>query len=1095
MSFVHLHTHTHFSLLDGLPKIKQLVGRTKALGMPAVAITDHGTMFGVIDFYKEAKKQGIKPIIGIETYVAPNKLTDKRAKIDDSPYHLILLAETNEGYQNLLKLATIAHLEGFYYKPRVDHEVLAKHSKGLIALSGCLGSELSQAILNKGVEAGREVIKTYKEIFGDNNYFLEIQSHPNMVEQNTVNEALIKLATETNTPLVATKDSHYLEKEDAEAQDALVCVQTGKLVTDTKRLNMTDIDLHFASPDTMREAFSDLPEAISNTLKIAERCNVEIKLGTWIFPDFPIPDGLTADEFLAAQVADGLIYRYTEQGVSDSVKKRAQYELDVIKTKGYSTYFLVMADLIEWSRQAGIVTTTRGSAAGSLVAYSLGITTVDPLLYRLPFERFLNPYRPSPPDIDLDIADDRRDEAIAFVKEKYGADKVAQIVTFGTMLARAAVRDIGRVLGYPYALPDRIAKAIPLGSQGFPMTIEKALHLEGEPEFGEMYKADTEIKRIVDLAKKVEGCARHASVHAAGVVITPKPLVEYMPLMRESGGEKIITQYEMHACEDIGVLKMDFLGIRNLAIIGSAIKLIKKIHDIDIDLTKIPLDDKKTYELLARGETVGLFQLGGSGMTRYLKELKPSTVHDIMAMVALFRPGPMNNIPDYIKRKHDHSQVSYLHPSLQPILERSYGILTYQDDLLYIAIDIAGYNWEEADKFRKAVGKKIPEEMDAQKDKFISGCINNGGWPAEKAQELWELIVPFAAYGFNKAHAASYGMVAYQTAYLKANYPSEYMTAIFMAEHSNQDKIGATVEECRRMGIEVLPPNINQSRSDFTRLDEKHIRFGLSSIKNIGEEVTEAVVREREQYGEFLSLEDFLCRIRGRNFNKKLLESLIKSGAMDDWGERGMLLANLETMLTYGRQVATMANSAQTSLFAEIDLGGPPPLRLETDVPPADKKQCLTWEKELLGLYVTEHPLQDYSTKLQDITIPLSTLTNYRAEDVVAVAGIVESIRKIITKKGDPMCFVKLGDISSVAELIVFPSTFEKSKEFWEEDKLILLAGKVSRRDGEAQIIVDVVEDLSMDKFSDTIRRWSKLSYRRREVGEDIAEETIDAQI
>lgn len=1057
--------------------------------MSSVALTDHGTMFGTIEFYQEAKKQGIKPIIGVEAYIAPNKLTDKRPKIDDSPYHLILLAETNEGYQNLLKLVTIAHLDGFYYKPRMDHDLLRKHSKGIIALSGCLGSELAQTILNKGVEAGRDVIENYKDIFGPDNYFLEIQAHPSMEEQNRVNEAIFKLASETNTPIVATKDSHYLHPDDAEAQDALVCVQTGKLVSDTNRLNMTDIDLHYASPETMEELFSEMPEVLENTVKIADRCNIELELGNWIFPDFKIPEGKTADVFLKEQVYEGLERRYGKAGVTKEVEERADYELDVINTKGYATYFLVMADLAEWTRETGIVTTTRGSAAGSVIAYALGITTVDPLLYRLPFERFLNPYRPSPPDIDLDIADDRRDEAIQYVKDKYGEDKVAQIVTFGTMLARAAVRDIGRVLGYPYALPDRIAKVIPLGSQGFPMTIERALEIE--PDFKEMYESDTEVKRVVDLARKVEGCARHASVHAAGVVISPTPLVEYMPLMRESGGDKVITQYDMHASEATGILKMDFLGIRNLAIIGTALKLIKTLHDVDIDLNHIPLDDKKTYELLARGDTIGLFQLSGSGMTRYLKELRPSTVHDIMAMVALFRPGPMNNIPEYIKRKHDNSQVSYLHPSLKPILEKSYGILTYQDDLLYIAIDIAGYNWEEADKFRKAVGKKIPEEMEAQKEKFINGCINNGKWPAEKANELWELIEPFAAYGFNKAHAASYGMVAYQTAYLKANYPSEYMTAIFIAESHNQDKVSATVEECRRMDIEVLPPSINESFTNFTRLDDHHIRFGLSAIKNIGDDITDAVVAERKANGPFKSLEDLLTRVRGRNFNKKFLESAIKAGALDEWGTRGMLLANVENMLKYSKDISASENTNQTSLFALEDLGGHAPLVLE-EAPEEDKKQILLWEREMLGLYVTEHPLQEFSSELSDIIVPLNTLQWYRNEEVIAVAGVVETVRKIMTKKGDPMCFVKLADASGVGELIVFPSTFEKTKDVWEQDTLVLIAGKVSRREGESQIIADAVEVLKTDHFADTIRRWSKLSYKKRDHNPDLDEEIED---
>jgi len=1061
-------------LLDGLPKIPDLVARTAELGMDAVALTDHGVLYGVIEFYKAALSLGIRPIIGLETYVAPNRLFEKRPKIDDSPFHLTLLTETNEGYRNLLKLSTVAQLDGFYYRPRVDKQLLERHARGLIALSGCLGGEVAQALLKDDYDAARAVARQYRDIFGEQNYFLEIQQHPNLPEQAKANKGLITLAEELGIPLVATKDSHYLTLDDAEAQDALVCVQTGRLLTDTNRLNMRDTDLHFASPAEMEKLFAALPEAVSKTAEIADRCNVNIELGKWIFPGIEIPNSRTPDEHLEVAAQSGLKERVGE--LTEEAKERLTYELDIIKTKGYATYFLVMADLTTWTRKQRIITTTRGSAAGSLVAYSLGITTVNPLTYDLPFERFLNPFRPTPPDIDLDIADNRRDEAIQYVKERYGEDHVAQIVTFGTMQARAAVRDIGRVLGYSYALCDRVAKMVPLGSQGFHMTIDRAIEMESDLKL--LAKDDPQVGRLLALAKKVEGCVRHASVHAAGVVITPQPLVEYLPLQRESGGEKVITQYEMHAVEDIGVLKMDFLGIRNLAILDRALHLIEDIHGTRIDLDELPLDDKKTYALLARGETIGLFQLGGSGMTRYLKELRPTTIHDIMAMVALFRPGPMNNIPHYIERKHNPKLISYLHPKLKPILERSFGILTYQDDVLLIAIHIAGYTWEEADKLRRAIGKKIPEEMEAQREKFLRGCVDKGGIPGPLAEELWKLIEPFAAYGFNKSHAASYGIVAYQTAYLKANYPSLYMTAVLQAESGNMDKIGEIVEECRRMGIDVLPPSINESDENFTRLDDKHIRFGLMAIKNVGEEVATAVITERRANGAFTSLEDFLRRLQTKNFNKRFLESAIRAGCLDDFGERGQLIESVEALLKYNRAAGEAVGNQQAALFGDVAMFTAA-LAL-APAPPIDRAQRLAWERELLGLYVTEHPLAQFDG-LSTINVPFKELTLYSANDIIVVAGVVDSVRKIMTKAGEPMCFVRMSDVSGSAELIVFPGTFKKTAEHWVEGTVLLVGGKVSRREGEVQILADTVEALVVERFPDTLRRWQKLRFRRRQ--------------
>ena len=1075
MRFVHLHTHSHYSLLDGLPTIPALVERAKALGMDAVALTDHGVLYGAIEFYKEAHRQGVKPIIGLEAYVAPNRLTDKRPKIDDSPYHLTLLAATAEGYKNLLKLSTVAHLEGFYYKPRVDHALLQAHSGGLIALSGCLGGEVPQALL-AGDEAGaRRTVELYRNIFGPENYFLELQIHPTLPDQEKVNPLLVRLAEATRTPLVATQDSHYLDIDDQEAQDALVCIQTGKLLSDTSRLNMTGTDLHFASAEVMTKAFASLPEAVSNTVRIADRCNLELALGQWIFPSFTIPGRGSADEYLRQLAERGLSERLSSATVE--ANDRLKSELSIIQQKGYATYFLVVADFVAWARAQGIISTTRGSAAGSLVAFALGITTVNPLEYRLPFERFLNPWRPSPPDIDMDFADNRRDEVIAFVKQQYGEDHVAQIVTFGTMQARAAVRDIGRVLGYPYSLCDRVAKMIPVGAQGFHVTIEKAVATT--PDLRQLAQEDPRVQRLLDLARKVEGCARHASVHAAGVVVAPRPLVEFTPLQREAGGEHMVTQYEMHSIEDVGLLKMDFLGIRNLSILGNAVNLIEKIHGLRIDLQSIPLDDKKTYRLLADGETMGLFQLSGSGMTRYLKELRPTTIHDIMAMVALFRPGPMNSIPEFIRRKHNSKLITYLDPRLKPILERSYGIITYQDDVLLIAIELAGYTWEQADRLRRAMGKKIQAVMAAERERFIQGCLEHAKLSGEKAESLWHLIEPFAAYGFNKAHAASYGMVAYQTAYLKANYPAEYMTAVLAAESGDLETVAEIVGECRRMGIEVLPPLLNESDENFTRLDPFHIRFGLLAIKNIGADLAHLVIEERRRHGPFSSLTDFLRRMQSRNFNRKFLESLIKSGALSEWGERQMLLTHVDALLKYSRSSGELAHSAQGSLFGATT-SMLPELTLEPSEP-ATKQQLLLWERELLGLYVTEHPLQEFASLLADIVVPVNHLSAYRINDIVALAGIVESVRQITTKAGEPMCFVRFADVSGSIEAVVFPTVFQTSPACWRIDTALVVAGRMSDRDGERKLVIEKAEELTSTTVAETVSRWQRLRYTRRQ--------------
>ncbi len=1060
--FVHLHVHSHYSLLQALPQIDDLVKRAKQLEMPALALTDYGAMYGAIEFYKACEKEGIKPIIGFETYVAKLKHTDKRPRLDDRPATLLLLAETYEGYKNLMRLTTKAHLDGFYYKPRVDRDLLREYGKGVIALSSGLKGEICAALTASDEEKALAQVLEYQDIFGKDNFFLELQDHPELDEWTSRNAELIELGKKTGAPLVATKDVHYLDPDDAEAQDMLLCIGAGKVLGQDDRQSMQNVDYSFVDGDRMMQTFAHVPEAVSNTVKLAERIDCKVPIGKWYFAKFPIPEGETYDTFLKKEVYKGLERRVKE--ITDEMRERIEYELGIISTKGYSPYFLVVSDYIRWSKAQGIMTTTRGSAAGSLVSYAIDIVTANPLEYKLPFERFLNPFRPSPPDIDGDFADNRRDEVIQYAVGKYGRDKVAQIGTFGTLGAKAAVRDTGRALGYPYAFVDRVAKLIPLGSQGFHMTIKRAI--EECEELKKLIEDDPNVRRMIDLAMKVEGCARHCSVHAAGVVIAPEPLTEFVPLQREPGGDNIITQYDMHAVEDAGTLKMDFLGIRNLSILGEAVRIIKETTGAVIDLERIPLDDKLTFEKLADGDTVGLFQLGGSGMTRYLKELKPTSIFDIMAMVALFRPGPMESIPEFIRRKHDPSLITFLDPRLKDILNRSYGIMTYQDDVLLTAIHLAGYSWEEADKFRKAMGKKIPEEMMKQQEKFLTGVVKHGGTKA-LAEQLWELIKPFAAYGFNKAHAASYALVAYQTAYLKANYPAQFMTAVLTAEAGDADTISAVVAECDKMGIKVLPPEVNSSGVNFTYIDDKNIRFGLLAIKNLGEGVAKAMIAERAEKGPFRNVADMAARVAARDFNKKALEALIKSGAMDNLGERNQLLASIDSILDYHKSADRDRASGQFDLFA--GLGGAAadaapaevPLR---NVPPATKAEKLEWERELLGLYVSAHPFKDFSDYFAGLITPLSELAaQANNKDMLFFGGVVKDMREILTKKGDPMGFAKLEDVSGTAELVVFPRTFAEYGSVIQKDALLFVEGKYNEKDGEAKIICEAARVLTSD--------------------------------
>jgi DNA polymerase-3 subunit alpha len=1064
--FIHLHTHSHYSLLNALPKIDDLINEAKKYDMPALALTDNANLYGAIEFYKTCKKNNIKPIIGADMYVATRTRTDKQSGVDNRRTRLILLAKDLVGYKNLIKLVTLANLEGFYYKPRIDKELIEKHKDGLICISPSFSGATTQALKNGDQVEAKRLISWYKEVYGLENFYLELTHHPEIEGHEELMKKVIALAKETNTPLVAAHDIYYLHPEDKKARDTLLLINTGGDFSD-RNSDSDENDFSFISPAKAEELFKDTPEALENTLKITEQCNLELTLGSWVFPDFKVAGGLTQDEELRRLAYAGFEKRDLPQ--TKEYLDRLEYELKVIHDKGYAPYFLVVADLLRYAHENNILTNIRGSVAGSLTTFLTKITNVDPIAFKLPFERFLNPERPSAPDIDMDYADDRRDEVIAYAKNKYGADKVAQVGTFGTMMARGSVKDAARAMGFPYTLGDRISKLIPMGAQGFPMTIDRAL--KETPELKEMYDKEADVKTIIDMAKKIEGCARHISVHAAGVVMAPTALTDFTPLQFDTKGEeKIITQYDMHAVEDAGLLKFDFLGIKNLAILANAVHLAEKIDGVKIDIENIPMDDKKTFELLAKGETTGLFQLNGQGMTKSLKDLKPSNIHDINVMVALYRPGPMDNIQEYIARKHGNKKISYIHPKMKNFLDTTFGVLVYQDDLLMTAIEVAGYTWGEVDKFRKAIGKKIPEEMAKQHIKFVEGCIKNGGMTDKKAEDLWKLFEPFQGYGFNKAHASSYGRVAYQTAYMKANFPAIYMSAVLTADAGDVEKIAEFIGDCKRMNIPVLPPNVNESFQDFTVIkanqetgvEKDTIRFGLTTIKNFGEGIANTIIQERKKKGKFKSLSDFLDRIKDKNLNKKSLEALIKSGAMDEFGERGQMMGNVENMLTYSKEAGKMSEN-QDSLFGAYVPGMNNDVnnfKLQ-DAPKATATECLNWERELLGLYLSGHPLDKFKKIIEEKNYKISNikLDPKEGKDCV-VAGMIEEVRMIVTKKGDNMAFVKLSDYYDTLETVVFPRTMTEFKNLLVKDKAVAVKGKISLRNGEISLIVDKVKEL-----------------------------------
>jgi len=1065
--FTHLHVHSHYSLLDGLAKIDELLDRAQELGMDSLAITDHGVLYGAIEFYEKAKKKGIKPIIGCEMYLAPNGRKNKRPKIDDVRHHLILLSKNKMGYKNLMKLVTLAHLEGFYYKPRIDKEILRKYSEGLIGLSACIEGEVPSMVLSGKMDEAEKTAREYEEIFGKGNFYLELQHHKRFPNQNIANDGLIEISKRTGIPLVATTDLHYVNLDDAPIQDILLCVQTNRKVSETNRMNLLDFDLHLRSPDEILENFGHVPEAIENTQKIAAMCNLEIELGNSKLPRFEVPKGYTPESYLRELCEKGLEKRYGKN-ITQEHRDRMEFELSVIEKTGFASYFLIVQDFVNWAKNQGIIVGPgRGSAAGSIVSYLTNITNIDPIKYSLLFERFLNPERISMPDIDLDFADVRRDEVLAYVRQKYGNDHVAQIITFGTMAARAAVRDAGRALGYPYDFCDKTAKLIPAN-----MSIRDTI--AGVPEVSSLYRVDPAAKKLLDSASRLEGVCRHASMHACGVVITPEPVVNFTPLQYVSGDtENVVTQYSSSTkssyVDKIGLLKMDFLGLKNLTIIQHALKIVEKTKGVKINIDEIPLDNEKTYELLQKALTTGVFQLESGGMKRYLKQLQPTSFEDVIAMVALYRPGPMDWIPDFISRKHGRKKITYVHPKLEPILKNTYGVAVYQEQVMQIARALAGFSLSEADILRKAMGKKIPELIREEKIKFIDGCVKNG-IDRRIAEKVFAFIEPFAGYGFNRSHAACYALIGYQTAYLKAHFPTEFMAALLTSDHQDIDRIAIEVEECRIMGIEVLPPNINESFVTFAAIckpgEKEKIRFGLGAIKNVGQNVANIIVEDRKKNGKFKNLTEFIERIQTKDLNKKSLESLIKTGAMEELGERNQLLENIENILSYSKNFQKIQESNQISLFGASSIEIKMPEISLMPSQPAPKMQRLAWEKELLGLYISDHPLAEYLDFFRRFSVPVSEIDASHVGQTVTIGGIIGTVKKIFLKSQKNMAFVGIEDASGQKiEAIVFPKILDQYSGLFQEGNIVLVSGKISDKDGSFKLMCDEARIVTVDEI------------------------------
>jgi len=1093
--FTHLHTHSDFSLLQGLTKIDDLLDACERDGMKSLALTDCNAIYGLVDFTVKAKERGIKPILGTEILVNSLGIDAPHASPGaKNNYQIVLLVKNDKGYQNLLEIVTKAQLEGFYLEPRIDYNILKQHREGLIALSGNATGEISQLLLSGDLKGAREKALLYKEIFGDDegqsNFFLELNHNPDYADQAKVNEALISLSKETDIPCVVAGDVYYKEKSDRDTHDVLLCIGMNRKVDEGDRPNKKHLDLSFKTTREFQKAFSSVPEALENTERIAQRCNFDMELGNTILPYYPLPEGMTADEHLLEMCHAGLKRHFGDAPITPVQQERMDYELGIIKKTGYASYFLIVQDFTNWARSQGIVVGPgRGSAAGSFVSYLTGITNMDPIEYKLLFERFLNPERVSMPDVDMDFADDRRDDVLQYVREKYGNDHVAQIITFGTMAARAAIRDAGRASGFPYDFCDKISKLIPMFS-----TLDEAL--KDVPDMKRLYEENLDAKDLIDIAKKLEGMNRHSSIHACGVVITDKPVFAYTALQKANEGEEsLVTQYasstKFSAVEKIGLLKVDFLGLKNLTIIQNSIRIIDKIHGVKIDIEKIPLDDKEAFALLQRGQTTGVFQLESSGMRRYLKQLKPTNLEDIIAMVALYRPGPMEWIPDFVDGKHGKKDVTYLDPRLEAILEDTYGVAVYQEQVMRIAQDLAGFTLGEADILRKAMGKKILELIKEQKIKFVEGCVQNK-IKKEVAEEIFAFIEPFAGYGFNRSHAACYGLIGYQTAYLKAHYPAEFMAALMTSDQGNTDRIAIEAAECKEMGIEVLPPNVNESFEEFaviyddadTKKEFPRIRFGLNAIKNVGHTVAREIVKSRHKDGTFSNLSEFCERVYSKDLNKRSIEGLAKVGAFDDeeldqdedttgsFPERAQILASSENIVAYIKNLGASARSNQDSLFGASQLSKAT-IKINQS-PPATKAERLDWEKTLLGIYVSDHPASEFKSYFANICTELKYLTEDKSEELdekpATIGGIVIAVSTILLKSGKTMAFVALEDGTGSMECLIFPKIYEETKALFFDGNALVLRGKLSGKDGELKFLADDIKEISPEENHDAKR-------------------------
>ena len=1061
MSFVHLHVHTEYSLLDGFSNIKKLVKRAKEMDMPALAITDHGTMFGVIDFFNAATAEGIKPIIGVEAYLASRGMKDKDPQADKKSAHLLLLAENETGYKNLLQICSAAQLEGFYYYPRIDHDFLEKHAEGLICTSGCLSSEIPRMIKQDNLDAARRQLDWYYSVFGLENFFLELQQH-DIRDQERVNRELLELAPHYQARFVATNDVHYINPEDYRLQDIMLAIQTGSVLSDPNRMRMTDPSYYLRTPEEMGRLFAEVPEALSNTLLIAERCSLDLGFKGYHLPDFEVPAGHTPETYLRQLCETGLKIRYGQHASDPEVRQRLDYELSVIHTMGFDTYFLIVADLCSFARQRNIWYNVRGSGNGSIVAYTLEITNIEPLAYGLIFERFLNRGRISMPDIDLDFRDDRRAEMMEYAARKYGSDKVAQIITFGTLGARAAIRDVGRVMDIPLSEVDRVAKLVP-NIPGNPVSVQQAL--EKIPDLKALYDSAGYLKELIDTASQMEGVVRNAGTHAAGVIITDKPAIEYMPLHRPTSGTaedspvKVVSQFEMSIIESQGFLKVDFLGLATLTIMARACDLIQQRHGVSYDLSNIPTDDSETYELMGRGETAGVFQVEGSGMRRWLMQMKPKQLENVIAMVALFRPGPMDFIPGYIRRMHGEEPVAYRHPTLEPILKETYGYPVYQEQLMSAVMQLAGYTPPEADDLRKAVAKKIKDKLLKHREKFVKGASKNG-IPEEIGCAIFDDWEEFARYGFNKAHAANYGVLAVQTAYLKVHYPVEYMTALLSVNMNDIDKVALYVADCRRMGIKIDPPNVNAGAWDFSIEDHENgkasIRFGLGAVKNVGAGPVDAILKARER-ASFKDINDFARQVDLRQVGKRALESLIRVGALDSFGPRPALLAAIDRIMSISASHFKAADMGQMSMFG-LHTGVSEEITLPKTAGEISRREILNWEKELIGLYVSDHPLSPVMDILtQAVTHFSGQLSEANPDEHVRVAGLITRVRPHQTKTGKAMGFVTLEDIQGNIELVIFPRTWDKVYEIVEPDRVVLVDGRVDAASGEPKVLVDTI--------------------------------------